>query len=574
MTSDPKFQQEVQQLHHKRVYFILLVGMGIMFLFAVLDYLLLPEQFTEFLRYRLAAVVIVGLLLAANYCDRSLQKAWMIGITGYLFAGIIVLLTVLRMGGVNSPYYVGVIVVITSYTALAPLSIGQTLVSGFALVFLYLFAIAMIGPLRLYEILSLFSNLFFMICFVFIAATQSWADSTARKREFLLRHEENLASEKLTRQAKYLEQEVQRRTQEQQATEHHFRILYEAIVDDVILVHADGTVLQANQHAVDHYFGGTLPEAASVFDLALAHDRPRLERELLAPLAQGATISAWRITLRNSDASQTEVEISGALLQRAEKKLGIQLVLRDISIRQQLEQKLIGSLNRVRKMENAAILALAKLSEYRDVTPGNHLERIREYCRLLASELAQDPRYSTTLTPNFIQDLYQGAILHDIGMVAVPDDILTKKHGLSPQEEAQLRQHTRRGGDVIKNMMEGIQNSGFLAVAQNIAYFHHERWDGRGYPQGLRGSEIPLEARIMAVADAYEEHTAPLDLNARLSHAQTVQMIGDEIGRQFDPAVVDVFLKTQDTFLLVSQTMAEPDPCLCMESGDCNLRDQ
>jgi len=78
----------------------------------------------------------------------------------------------------------------------------------------------------------------------------------------------------------------------------------------------------------------------------------------------------------------------------------------------------------------------------------------------------------------------------------------------------------------------------------------------------------------MAVADAYEEHTAPLDLNARLSHAQTVQMIGDEIGRQFDPAVVDVFLKTQDTFLLVSQTMAEPDPCLCMESGDCNLRDQ
>nr|WP_320010490.1 HD domain-containing phosphohydrolase [uncultured Desulfobulbus sp.] len=574
MTLDPRFQEEVQQLHHKRVYFILLVSMGLMLLFTALDYLLLPEQFTEFLRYRLAAVGIVALLLAANFFDYSHRRAWIIGITGYLFAGIIVLLTVLRMGGANSPYYVGVIVVITSYTALAPLSTAQTIISGLALVFLYLFGILMLSPMNHYELVSLFSNLFFMTCFVFIAATQSWADSTARKREFRLRHEESLASEKLTRQAQYLEQEVQRRTLEQKATEQRFRILYEAIVDDVLLVNSHGIIVQANQHAIDHYLGGTLSDQASIFDLACSQDRTCLERELLAPLNRGATVSAWRITLCGTDEAQAEVEISGALLKRGEKKLGIQLVLRDISIRQQLEKKLIGSLNRVRKMENAAILALAKLSEYRDVTPGNHLERIREYCRLLASELAQDPKYADTLTPNFIQNLYQGSILHDIGMVAVPDEILANKDTLSAKKKTLLRQHTRRGGDVIKSMMEGIQNTGFLTVAQNIAYFHHERWDGRGYPQGLRGSEIPIEARIMAVADAYEEHTTTLALDTRLSHAQTVQMIRDETGRQFDPAVVNVFLKCQDTMQLVNQTMAEPDPGLCMESGDCNLPSQ
>ncbi|MDD2464003.1 MAG: HD domain-containing protein [Desulfobulbus sp.] len=559
MVPDRQFQQEVLQLHHQRVYSILLVGIGIMLLFTALDYLLIREHFFEFLRYRLGAVSFVGLLLVANYFDRNHTRAWVIGFTGYLFAGCLVLLTVFRMGGIASPYYVGVIVAMTIYTALAPLSAGQTLVSGFALVTIYLVSMTLIGPLSEYEVVSLFTNLYFMICFVFIAATQSWADNSARQQEYRLRQEENLAAEKLTQQAKFLEKEVQRRTEEQQATEQRFRILYEAIVDDVLLVTVQGQILQANQHYLTHYYCGDLPGQASFLDAVAPQDRMRVDRELLQPLAQGAAISAWRIALRSCRNTPVEVEISGALLQRGERKLGIQLVLRDITIRQELEQKLITSLNRVRKMENAAILALAKLSEYRDVTPGNHLERIREYCRLLAVELARRPEYADQLTPNFIQNLFQGAILHDIGKVAVPDEILGKKSAISLEEEALIRLHTRKGGDVIKTMMEDIHNSGFLTVAQNIAYFHHERWDGRGYPQGLRGDKIPLEARIMALADAYEEQTATLSPDKRKSHAQTVQMIIEEVGHKFDPALVDAFLLIQDSFNWVRQTLAEPD---------------
>ncbi|MGD9947109.1 MAG: HD domain-containing phosphohydrolase [Desulfobulbus sp.] len=571
MAPDRQFQQEVQQLHHKRVYSILLVGIGIMLLFTALDYLLIREHFTEFLRYRLGAVGFVGLLLAANYFDRSHTRAWMIGFTGYLFAGGIAVLTVYRMGEVTSPYYVGVIVVITMYTALAPLNAWQTLISGFALIAIYLVSMTMIGSLSEYEVVSLFSNLFFMISFVFIAATQSWADSSARRLEYRLRQEESRAAEKLTQQAQYLKKEVKRRTEEQQATEQRFRILYEAIVDDILLVNAHGHILQANQNYLTHYYGGTLPQQASFFDVVAPQDQIRVERELLQPLVRGVVISAWRIALNSHLNKPIEVEISGALLQRSEKKLGLQLVLRDIGIRQELEQNLVASLSRVRKMENAAILALAKLSEYRDVTPGNHLERVREYCRLLAVELARRPEYADELTPNFIQNLFQGAILHDIGKVAVPDEILAQKSTLSANEESLLRLHTRKGGDVIKTMMEGIQKSGFLTVAQNIAYFHHERWDGRGYPQGLRGSKIPIEARIMAVADAYEEYTSALDPEKRIPHAQTVQRIIEEVGHQFDPAIVDAFVLIQDSFNWVRQTLAEPDPGLCMESGDCSL---
>jgi PAS domain S-box-containing protein len=565
-----KYQQEVRHLHHQRVYTILFMGIGLMLLFTGLDYLQVREHFFEFLRYRLAAVALVGLLLVVNALDRKQRLAWYIGFTGYILAGCVVLLTVHRMGGTTSPYYVGLIVIMTLYTVLAPLSVGQTLISGFALVGLYLISLTLIEPLSGYALLSLFSNLFFMICFIFIAATQSWADTTAREREYQLRREEQEAAEQLGLQAEFLEQEVKRRSEEQQITEQRFRLLYEAIVDDVILVTVNGRILQANSSFIHHYYGGILPKQASFFDLIARNEHARLRQELLQPLQHGEIVSAWHITLLSRQGDPIAVEINGALLLRGETTLGLQLVLRDIRIRQDLEQKLIASLNRIRQTENAAILALAKLSEYRDVNPGNHLERIREYSRLLAVELAHRPGFAETLTPNYIQNLYQASILHDIGKVAVPDSILGKELPRSPEEEDLLRMHTVKGGEVLRAMMENSQGGGFLAVARNIALFHHERWDGQGYPQGLSGTAIPIEARIIAAADTYEELTAARSPGNRLSHAQAIQAIIDEAGGQFDPAVVEAVQLVQDSLNLTRQALAEPLPPLTLESSDCN----
>ena len=157
----------------------------------------------------------------------------------------------------------------------------------------------------------------------------------------------------------------------------------------------------------------------------------------------------------------------------------------------------------------------------------------------------------------YIQNLYQGAILHDIGKVGIADNILGKTGPLSEYEEEALRNHTLSGGDVIKAMEEEAKGSGFLALAKNIAYFHHERWDGQGYPYGLQGGEIPLEARIVALADTYEELTASLELAVRLPHQQAMEHIVRSAGQQFDPVVVEAFVARQDDFDRIRVQLAE-----------------
>ena len=548
---------------------MLLVSMGVMLLFTLLDYLVVPEYFSQFFRYRFFAFGCAGLLLVANYCDQEQRRAWMIGFAGYLCIGIVVLLITQQLDPVSSPYYVGLIVIIIMYTALIPLTGGQALFSGLTLVSLYLFVVIFTEPLNQYQLINLFSNLFFMICFVWIAAIQSWADTTARKHECLLRNKEQAAASALARQAEHLENEVKRRAEAQKVSENKYRLLYEAIVDDVVLVTRKGDILQANAsywlHFHDTHFP---PRDASLFDAVRPEDREQVQAALLDVLARGNTVSAWQWTLISAAGTPLEVEISGSLVTRAGKAPVLQLVLRDISIRRQLENTLITSLQRCRTMENAAILALAKLSEYRDVTPGHHLERIREYCRIVAVELAQHDSFRTLISPEFLQNLYQGSILHDIGKVGVTDAILDKTGPLTVQEKERLRQHTRIGGDMIKAMEQEAKGSSFLSVAKNIAYFHHERWDGNGYPHGLRGEEIPLEARIMALADSYEEYTAAMDPARILSHQQAVERIEACAGRHFDPAVVTAFVRRQMDFDWIRGNLSER----CTQSPSDDMR--
>ncbi len=551
------FRQESSQLHHRRVYIILSVGIGMMLLFTLLDYILVPEHFYEFLYYRMAAAGCSVLLLGANYRDQGQRRAWLIGFSGYLCTGLVILLTIHRMGGVISPYYVGLIVTMTIYTVIAPLTTTQTLISGFTLVVVYLLSMVVVGSLAPHQLLNLFSNLFFMGCFVLIAATQSWTDTAARKQECMLRTAENEAAAALARQAGTLEHEVKRRTEEQRTTEQRYRILYEAIADAVVLVTPQGAILQANNSYLQYFGGGAGSECRSFFDAVNAQDREAVQNVLLYAFEREVPLSAWQVTLWSDQDHPVATEISGTLLRRGTKKLGVQLVIRDIGIRKQLEDKLIVSLSKVRQTENAAILALAKLSEYRDLTPGHHLERIREYCKVLASELARHPEYRGEITPEYIQYLYQGAILHDIGKVALTDEILEKNSPLTEQEEQCLRDHTLAGGNVIQAMEEEAGGSGFLSLAKNIAYFHHERWDGKGYPYGLRGVGIPLEARIMALVDTYETLTATSEKKRGLPHQQAFDRILASAGEQLDPMLVQAFVAVQESFARIGAELAE-----------------
>lgn len=209
-----------------------------------------------------------------------------------------------------------------------------------------------------------------------------------------------------------------------------------------------------------------------------------------------------------------------------------------------LEQRVDAQTKTIRETRDAAIFTLAKLAELRDDATGKHMQRIGEYCRLLAAELAR--RGVVDLEGEFVEQIHRSSQLHDIGKVAVPDAILLKNGPLSAEDQAVMQAHVTVGGDALREVLERYDSPSFLSMAMDIAYFHHERWDGSGYPRGLAGEAIPLAARIVAVADAYDALTSSRPYKSAVEHALAVELIRRDRGIHFDPAIVDTFLGVED----------------------------
>ncbi len=233
---------------------------------------------------------------------------------------------------------------------------------------------------------------------------------------------------------------------------------------------------------------------------------------------------------------------------RANEWTGFRGMLRDRTEKKRLEMELLESSRKLQHARAATILGLAKLAEYRDEGTGTHLERIREYARILAEEMAKIPRYRGQIDPPYIEDIYQSAILHDIGKVGIPDAVLLKPGELTEEEFEIIKCHTRFGGDAITAIQSQIEGRSFLNIGREIAYNHHEKWDGSGYPQGLRGAAIPLAARIVAVADVYDALTTKRFYKEAFSHAKAMQIISSLRGTHFDPEVVDAFVALEVQF--------------------------
>jgi putative two-component system response regulator len=186
---------------------------------------------------------------------------------------------------------------------------------------------------------------------------------------------------------------------------------------------------------------------------------------------------------------------------------------------------------------------MALLAEYRDPETGGHIQRTKHYVRTLAE--AMSARYPDTLTPEYIDLLYRSAPLHDIGKVAINDSILLKPGELTSEEFSEMKRHTLVGSEVIRRAEMLLGEKSFLSVAREIAEFHHERWDGSGYPHGLKGEEIPLNAQLMAIADIYDALTSRRVYKPPYHHKKAFDIIinGDDRIRPeiFSPAIVDGF---------------------------------
>ena len=544
------YREELQRLHHRRVNYIVLGGALMMLLFSLLDYVTVPQLFNTFLNYRVAVAIFGVILFLVNRYDTKNVYCFWIGFIGFVSVIFTLLLMIHQIGGVFSPYYVGLIVAFALYVTLAPLTVAETLVAGGVLLGGYVVTIASSQSLVAPYLASMFSNLFFMICFILIITTQSWADTVARKGEYQLRKEEDVATGELETQAEKLESEVEKRSIEQDALEERYRQLFNQLADDVVVVAPSGEIVQSNT-SFELHFSSTVK---SFWNIVPDEDRSHLEKVFFDLVETGTPLSDTKMTLVRGDGMRVDMEVNGSVVTRKGIGQKILLIMRDLTTRKEMEQQLIKSLEVKKKTETSAILVLAKLSEFRDVTPHNHLERIREYSKLLAQELSRISVFQNVMTPTYIEDIYHASILHDIGKVAIPDEYMA---GDAPQIEYEkdlMRRHTLIGGEVIREMEEESQGSGFLSMAKHIAYFHHERWDGKGYPYGLSKKEIPLAARIVAVADTYEEMTALGHEADQDVHQKAVDYITRKSGAHFDPRIVEHFLLIQTDFDRIRST--------------------
>jgi putative two-component system response regulator len=214
----------------------------------------------------------------------------------------------------------------------------------------------------------------------------------------------------------------------------------------------------------------------------------------------------------------------------------------------------------VKDIQEVTILTMASLAETRDNETGQHIIRTQHYVRVLARELKHHPRFSEYLSDAQIDLLFKSAPLHDIGKVGIPDRILLKPGRLEPDEMEIMKTHTTIGRDTIESAERRLGHVvPFLVCAKQIAYSHQEKWDGSGYPQGLRGDNIPIAARLMAVADVYDALISRRVYKPPFPHEQAVSMIETQSGQHFDPDVVSAFSRVHERFQVIALEFADED---------------
>ncbi len=197
---------------------------------------------------------------------------------------------------------------------------------------------------------------------------------------------------------------------------------------------------------------------------------------------------------------------------------------------------------RIESIQRNIITSIATVVEERDENTGGHIVRTEEYVRALIEKMKKIEKYSR-LGVGFYENILLAAPMHDIGKIRIPDAILNKPGKLTPEEFEIMKKHAGFGADIIGKTMKGVEEDEYLEIARNIAKYHHERYDGTGYPDGLKGEEIPIEARIMALADVYDALVSERVYKKAFSKEEAIKIIGECSGTQFDPELAALFLE-------------------------------
>ncbi len=223
-----------------------------------------------------------------------------------------------------------------------------------------------------------------------------------------------------------------------------------------------------------------------------------------------------------------------------------------------LEQEVDRRTREITAIQDVTIFALASLAETRDNDTGNHIRRTQYYIKLLAERLRNHPHFSEYLTPGTIDLLFKSAPLHDIGKVGIPDKILLKPGRFEPEEFDIMKTHAVLGKNAIERAEKSLgMPVEFLSLAKEIALSHHEKWDGSGYPHGVTGEDIPICARLMALADVYDALISRRVYKTGMSHEEAERIIEEGRSTHFDPDIVDAFLTIRDEFRKIAKRFIE-----------------
>ena len=212
-------------------------------------------------------------------------------------------------------------------------------------------------------------------------------------------------------------------------------------------------------------------------------------------------------------------------------------------------------MRRLERFNSTMVMGFATLVENRDDSTGGHIRRTRGYVAILLDAMRSCPQYRRVLTRDYVRNVIDAAPMHDIGKIATPDSILQKPGRLTDEEFAIMREHAATGGDIIRETFADIDDPEYAQIAFEMARWHHEKWNGRGYPDGLSGEESPLHARVMAIADVFDAVSAKRCYRDALPLDVCFKIIEDGAGTDFDPALAQLFLeqRAQVTALCASE---------------------
>ena len=540
---------DFKELFYQRTLICLWLAVVFFSIFAILDFVCCRDQFGLFFMYRMIYVVtivgfinILSLPACKKYAPHLIYAAMVLG-------GFSISLMTTRMGGFYSGYYVGILLMIAGTLSVLPLKVSQVIFIGLSMYLVYILTVLLgTGDMDSNHLASMLNNSFFFLALIGITAAQSYDEFAVLLKS--MRATKNLQSIRgeLTNYTGGLEKLVEKRLQDLEETDLKYQDLYNSILDLIVLVDNKGVIQKINQHSVVTL--GYRPEQLEgrlLTDFIYEDDEKVVARHIIDDLEKGVKVRGVQLQLQNRSGQVLDTELSANQIV-IENNVYFQIVIRDISVTKAMELQLLDSERLIDTSRQAAIFGLARLAECRDDDTGAHLKRIRLYTSILIDELALLPELSGVISDEFSESILRSSVLHDIGKVGIADAILLKPGRLTDDEYEIMKRHCQYGSDILSGAESGEESISFLSLAKEIARHHHERWDGKGYPEGLAGDDIPFAARVVSLADVYDALTSTRVYKAAYKHDEAKELIIKERGRQFDPTVVDAFLRKELAF--------------------------